>query len=75
MNFLDTVLHDLVMLESDMVDAQKELKKLKKTNALQWVAIAYLVYRVSEKKENDSAIDKFDEKVHEKCKKIFNKKR
>lgn len=71
MNFLDTVIHDLVMLESDMVDVQKELKKLKKTNALQWVVIGYLVYKV---KENSGTNVGHEEKIEEKCRKWFNKR-
>lgn len=75
MNFIDTVLHDLVMLESDMIDAQKELKKLKRTSALQWVAIGYLMYNINKKNENDSVVDKIDDKIYDKCKNIFKKKK
>lgn len=70
------VLHDLIMVEQDIVRAEKEIKKLKKINAVQWVLIGYLLSRIGEMSlENDSVVDKIDEKVHEKCKKIFKKKR
>lgn len=76
MGFNEAVIHDLVILENDMINAKKELKKLKKVNAVQWVLIGYLLYKVNEKSsENDSVVDKIDEKVHEKCEKIFKKKR
>lgn len=76
MNFNEMVLHDLIMVEQDIVRAEKEIKKLKKINAVQWVLIGYLLSRIGEMSlENDSVVDKIDEKVHEKCKKIFKKKR
>lgn len=76
MGFNEAVIHDLVMLENDMVNVQKELKKLKKVNAVQWVIIGYLLSRIGEMSlKNDSVVDKIDEKVHEKCEKIFKKKR
>lgn len=76
MNFNEMVLHDLIMVEQDIVRAEKEIKKLKKINAVQWVLIGYLLSRIGEMSlENDSIVDKIDEKVHEKCKKIFKKKR
>lgn len=76
MNFNEMVLHDLIMVEQDIVRAEKDIKKLKKINAVQWVLIGYLLSRIGEMSlENDSVVDKIDEKVHEKCKKIFKKKR
>lgn len=72
MNFIDTVLHDLVMLESDMIDAQKELNKLKKVNALQWVAIGYLLCKSC---KNGGIKVKPEEKIKEKCEKWFDKRR
>lgn len=76
MGFNEAVVHDLLMLESDMLNVQKEFKKLKRVNVIQWVLIGYLLSRINEKSsENNNVADKIDEKVHEKCKKIFNKKR
>lgn len=72
MNFIDTVLHDLVMLESDMIDAQKELKKLKKVNVIEGVLIAYLLLKDREKVVHGKTIE---EKCKEKCKKWFDRRR
>lgn len=72
MGFNEAVIHDLVMLESDMMDAKKELKKLKRVNMLQWVVIGYLLCT------NHKNIDKevtIEDKVKEKCKKMFDKRR
>ena len=76
MNFNEAVIHDLIMLEDDMIRAGKEIKKLKRINTIEGIFIVYLLCKVSEKgSEKDSVVDKIDEKVHEKCEKIFKKKR
>lgn len=72
MGFNEAVIHDLLVLESDMLNIEKELKKLKRTNALQWVVIGYLLCT------NHKNIDKevtVEDKVKEKCKKMFDKRR
>lgn len=72
MGFNEAIIHDLIMLENDMMNVRKELKKLKRVNFAQWVVIGYLVCKVNEKSsENDS----IEEKDKEKCKKMFSKRK
>lgn len=71
MGFNEAVIHDLLILERDILDVEKELKKLKRVNFVQWVAIIYLLCKVNGDKEETT----IDEKVKEKCKKMFNKRR
>lgn len=71
MGFNEAVIHDLLLLENDMMNARKELKKLKRVNFVQWVAIAYLLCKVNKDKEELI----IEDKVKEKCKKMFNKRR
>ena len=76
MGFNEAVVHDLLVLENDIIKAENDIKKLKRINVIEGILIVYLLYKVEKKSsENDSVVDKIDEKVHEKCEKIFKKKR
>lgn len=72
MGFNEAVIHDLLVLEDAIVKAESDIKKLKRVNALQWVVIGYLLCT------NHKNVDKevtIEDKVKEKCKKMFDRKR
>lgn len=72
MGFNEAVVHDLIVLESDMLNVEKELKKLKRVNVIQWVAIGYLLCKVG---KNSGTKVVHEEKIKEKYEKWFDKRR
>lgn len=72
MGFNEAVIHDLLVLEDAVIKAESDIKKLKRVNALQWIAIGYLLCKVG--KNSDKEEVTIEEKVKEKCKKMFNKR-
>lgn len=65
------VVHDLLLLENGMIKAEKDIKKLRRINVIEGIIIGYLVCKIGNEKEEA----KVEDKVKEKCRKIFGGKR